>query len=172
MSSFHPVDTDLGHDNAQSTSSSFSTDDGLTLSSLVSVKIQRPFVQASLKQSWIIIDQVKTQYYHNRHEIINQCRNNNYKDKTLMTGLSLSGNPYTRQDSLFWNNAQSQGLNGTPPDSKVHGANMGPTWVLSSPGGPHVGPMNLAFWAGHDARGGNEFNQMPNVFPCVSKLQI
>ena len=27
---------------------------------------------------------------------------------------------------------------------KVHGANMGPTWVLSSPDGPHVGPMNLA----------------------------
>ena len=22
-------------------------------------------------------------------------------------------------------------------------ANMGPTWVLSSPGGPHIGPMNL-----------------------------
>ena len=30
------------------------------------------------------------------------------------------------------------------PDSKVHGANMGPTWVLSAPGGHHVGPMNLA----------------------------
>ena len=30
------------------------------------------------------------------------------------------------------------------PDSKVHGANMGPTWVLSAPGGPHVGLMNLA----------------------------
>ena len=30
------------------------------------------------------------------------------------------------------------------PDSKAHGANMGPTWVLSSPGGPHVGSMNLA----------------------------
>ena len=30
------------------------------------------------------------------------------------------------------------------PDSKVHGANMGPTCVLSAPGGPHVGPMNLA----------------------------
>ena len=27
------------------------------------------------------------------------------------------------------------------PDSKVHGANMGPTWVLSVPDGPHVGPM-------------------------------
>ena len=23
-------------------------------------------------------------------------------------------------------------------DSKVHGANMGPTWVLSAPDGPHV----------------------------------
>ena len=32
----------------------------------------------------------------------------------------------------------------TVPDSKVHGANMGPTWVLSAPDGPHVGPMNLA----------------------------
>ena len=30
------------------------------------------------------------------------------------------------------------------PDSKVHGANMGPTWVLAAPVGPHVGPMNLA----------------------------
>ena len=30
------------------------------------------------------------------------------------------------------------------PDSKVHGANMGPTWDLSAPDGPHVGPMNLA----------------------------
>ena len=30
------------------------------------------------------------------------------------------------------------------PDSKVHVANMGPTWVLSVPDGPHVSPMNLA----------------------------
>ena len=29
-------------------------------------------------------------------------------------------------------------------DSKDHGANMGPIWVLSAPDGPHVGPMNLA----------------------------
>ena len=40
------------------------------------------------------------------------------------------------------------------PNSKVHGANMGPTWVLSVPDGPHVGPMNLAirelFWAHSD----------------------
>ena len=30
------------------------------------------------------------------------------------------------------------------PDSKVHGANMGPIWVLSAPDGLHVGPTNLA----------------------------
>ena len=30
------------------------------------------------------------------------------------------------------------------PDSKVYGANMGPTWGRQDPGGPHVGPMNLA----------------------------
>ena len=30
------------------------------------------------------------------------------------------------------------------PASKVHGTNMGPTWVLSAPDGPHVGPRNLA----------------------------
>ena len=32
------------------------------------------------------------------------------------------------------------------PDSKVHGANMGPIWGRQDPGGPHVGPMNLAIW--------------------------
>ena len=30
------------------------------------------------------------------------------------------------------------------PDSKVHGANMGPIWGRQDPGGPHVGPMNCA----------------------------
>ena len=32
------------------------------------------------------------------------------------------------------------------PDSKVHRANMGPTWVLSAPGGPQVGLVNLVIW--------------------------
>ena len=32
------------------------------------------------------------------------------------------------------------------PDSKVHGANMGPTWLPSAPDGPHVGPMNCTIW--------------------------
>ena len=32
------------------------------------------------------------------------------------------------------------------PDSKVHAANMGSIWGRQNPGGPHVGPMNLAIW--------------------------
>ena len=31
-------------------------------------------------------------------------------------------------------------------DSKVPGVNMGPIWGRQDPGGPHVGPMNLAIW--------------------------
>ena len=32
------------------------------------------------------------------------------------------------------------------PDSKFYGVNMGPTWGRQDPGGPHLGPMNLAIW--------------------------
>ena len=32
-------------------------------------------------------------------------------------------------------------------DSEDHGANMGPTWVLWAPDGPHVGPMKLVIRA-------------------------
>ena len=32
------------------------------------------------------------------------------------------------------------------PNSKVHGANMGPIWGRQDPGGPHVGPMNFVLW--------------------------
>ena len=32
------------------------------------------------------------------------------------------------------------------PDSRVHGANMGPIWSRQDPGVPHVGPMNFAIW--------------------------
>ena len=35
----------------------------------------------------------------------------------------------------------------THPNNKIHGANMGPTWVLSAPDKPHVGSMNLAIRA-------------------------
>ena len=42
--------------------------------------------------------------------------------------------------SLRW---MPYSLTNNYPESKVNGANMGPTWVLSAPHGPHVGPMNL-----------------------------
>ena len=35
----------------------------------------------------------------------------------------------------------------THPDSKIHGANMGPIWGRQDPGGLHFGPMNFAIWA-------------------------
>ena len=37
-------------------------------------------------------------------------------------------------------------MNHLYPDSKVHGANMGPIWGRQDPGGPHVGPMNFDIW--------------------------
>ena len=33
---------------------------------------------------------------------------------------------------------------GMVPDNTVHEAHMEPTWDLSAPDGPHVGPMKLA----------------------------
>ena len=50
---------------------------------------------------------------------------------------------------IFWSQDQKH-INGQLiltmimyPGSKVHGANMGPTWVLWASDGPPVGPMNL-----------------------------
>ena len=40
----------------------------------------------------------------------------------------------------------------TDPDSKVHAAYMGPTWGRQDPGGPRVGPMNLATRGCHYGR--------------------
>ena len=34
------------------------------------------------------------------------------------------------------------------PDSKFHGANIGPNLGRQDTGGPHVGPINLAIWVG------------------------
>ena len=35
----------------------------------------------------------------------------------------------------------------THPDSKVHGANIGPIWGRQDPGRSHAGPVNFAIWA-------------------------
>ena len=56
-------------------------------------------------------------------------------------GTNTIDNPtITSITSLFYWNI----LKLLPQDNEVHGANMWPTCVLSAPGGPHVGPMNLA----------------------------
>ena len=52
----------------------------------------------------------------------------------------------TGQISLHYIVKISVNVNETYPDSKVHGANMGPIWGRQDPGGPHVGHVNLAIW--------------------------
>ena len=44
---------------------------------------------------------------------------------------------------MYLSSSGEAGLTARSPYGEVHGANMGPTWVLSAPDGPHVGPMNL-----------------------------
>ena len=46
--------------------------------------------------------------------------------------------------------------------STVHEAYMGPTWVLSAPDGPHVGPINLAM------RGYIPFMALAGMISCLS----
>ena len=38
------------------------------------------------------------------------------------------------------------------PDSKVHGADIGPTWGRRDPGGPHVGHVNLVILVLYELR--------------------
>ena len=53
------------------------------------------------------------------------------------------------------------------PDSKVHVAYMGPTWVLSAPGGPHVGSMNQVIRDGSIVWDG-----MLNLGMCVITFSV
>ena len=57
------------------------------------------------------------------------------------------------------------------PDSKVHGANMGPTWALSAPVGPNVGPMNLAIRV-MMPRGTDPYNNKSLVHPSQMPTQV
>ena len=48
-------------------------------------------------------------------------------------------------NAIVTDDSQLIQINNNPTlTSKVHGVNMGPTWVMSVPDGPHEGPMNLA----------------------------
>ena len=75
-------------------------------------------------------------------------RNPHYKPKTVWHLSQVNnGNSYT--------NAMLSSY----PHSKVHGANMEPTWVLSAPDGPRVGPMKIA-------------DRVVNTVPGVSAAKV
>ena len=61
-------------------------------------------------------------------------------DTSTITWLSGKASP----DSSHFKHQSAYDKQNIDPDNKVHGVNMGPTWVLSALDGPHVGPMNLA----------------------------
>ena len=60
---------------------------------------------------------------------------------TQFTDVYIHLMPSKMNASGFSDNCQEN-----TPDSKVHGANMGPIWGRQDPGGPHVGPMNFVIW--------------------------
>ena len=65
----------------------------------------------------------------------------------------------------------------TVPDSKVHGANMGLTWVLSARGGPHAGSMNFAIRGGFHTSAWNatrvqDWQTAPSVLRWLPKLYL
>ena len=77
----------------------------------------------------------------------NRC-SNSWTNKTIpMFSFNFSRmvKSYNHEDILIFSQQYTRlSIFDNDPDSKVHGAHMGPTWVLSAPDGPHVGPMNLA----------------------------
>ena len=69
------------------------------------------------------------------------------------------------------------------PDSNVHEVKMRPIWGLQDPGGPHVGPMNVAIWVsnrhamwalcyGYDDRMGNIITQVNYLHIIFSERQL
>ena len=58
------------------------------------------------------------------------------------------------------------------PDSKAHGANMGPTWGRQAPGGPHVGPMNLAIWVFKKYNSRHRWDELLKTLKQYHKLPV
>ena len=63
-----------------------------------------------------------------------------YNKHSCIQHISTAYSKFLKQVTLYGVSYQ---------DNKVHEANMWPTWVLSAPDGPHVGPMNLAIRVGY-----------------------
>ena len=74
------------------------------------------------------------------------CSNNHTRKALLIENISLSSLHHV----FICHRKQLLGKNITCimliPDSKVHGATMGPIWGRQDPGGPHAGPMRFAIW--------------------------
>ena len=68
------------------------------------------------------------------------------KDMVIWFREGVGRGSHQRNTSI--SHAETHGDRDTP-DSKVHGANMGPIWGQQGPGGPHVGPMNFAIWGSY-----------------------
>ena len=50
------------------------------------------------------------------------------------------------------------------PDSKVHGANMGPSWGRQDPGGLHDGHMNFAIWVSNNSTANPQSQDKPLTY--------
>ena len=59
---------------------------------------------------------------------------------SLVLSINL-GNFFSMEMGFYFMTVAREG-----PDSKVHGANVGPSWGRQDPSGPHVGHMNFAIW--------------------------
>ena len=55
-------------------------------------------------------------------------------------------------------------------DSKVHGANIGSTWVLSAQDGSHVGPMDFAIWGIAHNSAMDKLEYGPHFVPLMSLI--
>ena len=71
---------------------------------------------------------------------------NNNSNKILFIVHHTTNHIHSRDNSGYGLSQRKEPLLRNAPDSKVHGANMGPIWGRHDPGGPHVGPTNYAIW--------------------------
>ena len=76
------------------------------------------------------------------------CANGHCSLAIFSTLIQIRLNLFSLSPKSKWGNYYKI-LHMSPfPNSNVHGANMGPIWGLQDPGGPHVGPINVAMWVG------------------------
>ena len=97
---------------------------------------------------WLII------YYSNNHTLPTRLKFNYGKSSYLDPDHTYSIRWNQIDYDCVYRDIWFVGINGKRPDSKIYGANMGPTWVLSAQDGPHVGPMNLSIRAAMDHQKG------------------